>query len=370
MLPGPTIIRECPHCKSPFKEWTMASGNTMGAKWWTDGKMEASMLPNRNALVACPVCDKPVWIDEAKELARLKPLGYYAVVRDQAPEKSPYRDIEDQLEYSESPTVDVYKLALTLAELDADKQKHIRFRLWWLWNDVRRDSGVATPLTDQEVENLEKLIPLLDVSNQIGLMTKAEALRELGRFDECITLIDTNESRTESDGYAANILYWAEQCDPFVRQIQDVSWDFVRSGWEQLKKQQPPFEIDPSGPPVFKVQSDKWWVKVLGMLQHNWALVEETDEGMIVAYFAHDGGVHKGSSPYKYKQLKNRVAIVDSLEFECWVDAWAALSANGFTRASEAGENIYLYSPEGVLWDARATEPGIYSKQGYWKGQK
>lgn len=369
MLPGPTIIRECPHCKSPFKEWTMASGNTLGAQWWTDGKMEASMLPNRNSLVACPVCVKPVWIDEAKELARLKPVGYYAVEREEVPEESLYKDMEDQLEYSDSPTAEVYKLALNQPDLDADKKRYIRFRLWWLWNDARRETGVASALSDQEIENLEKLIPMLDISKQNGLLAKAEVFRELGRFDECIALIDSPEARTEN-GYAGNILYWAEQRDPYVREIQELSWDFVRSGWEQLKKQQPPFEIDPSGPPVFKIDSDSWWVKVLGMLQHNWALVEETDEGKIVAYFAHDAGIHKGPSPYKYKQLKNRVAIVDSLEFDCWVDAWAALHNNGFEHADEAGENIYLSTPVGVLYDARATEPGVYSKQGYWKGLK
>lgn len=109
---------------------------------------------------------------------------------------------------------------------------------------------------------------------------------------------------------------------------------------------------------------------MLGMLQHNWAIVEETDEGGIVVYFAHDEGIHKGPSPYKYKQLKNRIAIVDSLEFDCWVDAWAALQNNGFEHADEAGENINLSTPVGVLYDARATEPGVYSKQGYWKGAK
>lgn len=369
MLPGPTIIRECPHCKSPFKEWTMASGNTFGAKWWTDGNMNAPMLPKQNALVVCPTCCKPVWMDAAKTLGQVDRSRFNRETK-QLIKNSTYDGDEELVEFCKAPTFETYLEALKFQGLSTDAEKYIRFRLWWLWNDVRRDTGVAIPLTDQEVQNLESLMPLLDGAKQNDILAKAEALRELGRFDECIALIDTTESRTESDKYAANILYWAEQCDPYVRQIQDVPWDFIRSGWEQLKKQQPPFEIDPSGPPVFKVRSEKWWVKELGMLQHNWALVEETDEGMVVAYFVHDGGIYKGCSPYKNKQLKNRVAIVDSLEFECWVDAWAALQDNGFRHADEAGENIYLLTPVGVLYDARATETGVYSKQGYWKGPK
>lgn len=369
MLPGPTVIRECPHCKSPFKEWTLASGNTMRAKWWTDGNMNAPMLPMRNALVTCPTCCKPIWIDASRKLGQVD-RSRFDRVAGKLIKNSTYDGNEDDVEFCKSPTPVHYLEALESQNLSTDEERYIRFRLWWLWNDVRRDSGVATPLTDQEVQNLESLMLLLDGAKQNDILAKAEALRELGRFNECIALIDTPVVRTERDGYAANILYWAEQADPYVRELQELPWDFVRSGWERLKKKRPPFEIDPSGPPVFKVNSDSWWVKVLGMLQHNWALVEETDEGAIVVYFAHDEGIHKGPSPYKYKQLKNRVAIVDSLEFDCWVDAWAALRNNGFEHADEAGENIYLSSPEGVLWDARATEPGVYSKQGYWKVSK
>lgn len=42
MMPGKIIIREYPHCKGYFKEQTMASGNTFGARYWTDGKIEVS----------------------------------------------------------------------------------------------------------------------------------------------------------------------------------------------------------------------------------------------------------------------------------------------------------------------------------------
>ncbi len=361
MLPGPTIIRECSNCQSPFKEWTMASGNTIGASWWTDGKMEARMLPNRDALVLCPECGKPLWIDEAKELARLKPTRY-SFGASQPEEKTPYHDLEEQLQWCDTPTINAYLEALAELELDPDKEKYIRFRLWWRWNDTRRETCVATRLSEIEIENLERLIPLLDLSKEDGVLAKGEALRELGRFDECIALIDSPEARTES-GYAGNILYWAEQHDQYVREIEELHWDFARSGWEKLKKQRAPFEIDPNGPPVFRIESDVWWVKVLGMLQHNWALVDELDDGSAIVYFFHDesGGVGR---------LKNRIAIIDSLEFDSKIEAMLALKLNGFDHAEEAGENIYLSSPEGVPYDARETSRRIYSEEGYWRSVK
>ena len=43
MLPGPTIIRRCSACGNPIAQGTLASWNTFGARFWTDGKMEAPM---------------------------------------------------------------------------------------------------------------------------------------------------------------------------------------------------------------------------------------------------------------------------------------------------------------------------------------
>jgi len=38
-MPGPDIIRRCTGCGSGVTERTMLSGNTFGAKIWTDGKL-------------------------------------------------------------------------------------------------------------------------------------------------------------------------------------------------------------------------------------------------------------------------------------------------------------------------------------------
>ncbi len=63
--PGPTIVRECPKCRVPIEEPTMASGNTIGARFWSDGKMVAPMLPNYPWLVKCSKCKHLFWVDEA-----------------------------------------------------------------------------------------------------------------------------------------------------------------------------------------------------------------------------------------------------------------------------------------------------------------
>ena len=40
------IVRECPHCKAHVVQEETLSGNTIGAKFYTDGKREAKMLPD------------------------------------------------------------------------------------------------------------------------------------------------------------------------------------------------------------------------------------------------------------------------------------------------------------------------------------
>ena len=68
MLPGPTTIKRCPGCKGLLAEGTLASGNTLGATFWTDGKREAPMLPEMPWLVgrartSGPATSVPVSVD-------------------------------------------------------------------------------------------------------------------------------------------------------------------------------------------------------------------------------------------------------------------------------------------------------------------
>lgn len=72
MLPGPMIIKECSKCSNLIADCTIASGNTFGAEFWTDGKREAPMLPEQPWLVICPHCGSAVWIDDLEEIGRLE----------------------------------------------------------------------------------------------------------------------------------------------------------------------------------------------------------------------------------------------------------------------------------------------------------
>jgi hypothetical protein len=119
-------------------------------------------------------------------------------------------------------------------------------------------------------------------------------------------------------------------------------------------------------PPCFKISNRDWWAKVLGMLQHNWALIEEGAGGSVTVYFFHDGEVGMGCYGYSRAQLKGRYAIVDSLDFDSVQLAKDALSRNGFRLHGDEellGSDV---KPRGNFYDVRAMEEGVYSRQGNW----
>lgn len=124
--------------------------------------------------------------------------------------------------------------------------------------------------------------------------------------------------------------------------------------------------FDESGPALFPIASEDWWVKVLGMLQHNWALIEKTD-GKFIVYFFHDEGIaRRFLNGYTLRQLRNRCAVIDSLEFNTLEEAKSALSLNEFERLAENPGPWDGYQPHGNFYDSRSSEEGIYSKAGYW----
>lgn len=58
MMPGPPQILTCPHCGKTKEIMSLRSGNTIGAKTWSDNKRIAPMLPEISYVQKCPHCAK------------------------------------------------------------------------------------------------------------------------------------------------------------------------------------------------------------------------------------------------------------------------------------------------------------------------
>lgn len=201
---GPTLIKKCSICTGSIQENTLNSGNTFGAKYWTDGKREAPMLPDQPWLVKCPHCKSLIWIDEQKEIGSRK----FAIENSKYPESKPFI----------VPEIKDYFLVLEQTDLVHKKELYLRMHAWWIGNDVRRDkSKRKTPILEEEKDNLKALYKMLSISKHRIMM--AEIKRELGDFRnaELILKQTSNKKRLKVESL---ILELIKLENPFVAEIK------------------------------------------------------------------------------------------------------------------------------------------------------
>jgi len=204
--PGPDIIRESPICKSHIVQKTSASGNTFGARFWTDGKMIAPMLPDRPWLVKCPQCGALFWIDEAKEIGKQNPWDKHKVWP-----KAQKVNLPNEME--------ILNL-IASAKLSLKKELYARRQAWWLANDtVRMNAKPTFKFTAAQEDNLNALAKLLDENEPNQRIMKAEIFREIGKFLDCIKLLNKPFNKNHHTEVAALIKKLAAQKLKIVHEI-------------------------------------------------------------------------------------------------------------------------------------------------------
>lgn len=177
MMPGNTYVRECPHCSSKFTQPTMASGNTFGAKFWPDGKMDAPMMPEYPAYVGCPHCKGNFWVEDTKVV---KSFSY-----------NEEREIPDlTLDLNQNPipytvpTKKIYLQGLDDLNITKENEIYLRSKLMQLYNDVNRDQKVQKPAIAAQIENWNRLLEILDSNDTQEKLLKVEIYREMSNFEE------------------------------------------------------------------------------------------------------------------------------------------------------------------------------------------
>ena len=177
MLPGNTYVRECPHCFGKYTHSSMLSGNTFGAKFWLDGKMDAPMMPEYPAYAACPHCKGNFWVDDTKVV---KSFGY-----------DEEREIPDlTLDSNQNPipymvpTKKIYLQGLNDSNITKENEIYLRSKLMQIYNDVNRDQKVQKPAITPQIENWNRLLEILDPNDTQEKLLKVEIYREMGNFEE------------------------------------------------------------------------------------------------------------------------------------------------------------------------------------------
>jgi hypothetical protein len=257
MIPGPDIVIACPACGAPHRRASLRSGNTFCAPCWTDGKVEAWMLPESPRITRCQRCGGFFWVHHAEAVGSLEGWPVQGSEYDVLLERVGDQRVEVMARLRERSTLsfaevkallarvpvavaqalnkhDALELVRTLRAAGASaraqpvenespppepppewkaapyvahlseqelltalsaglaetrgEQTWLRIRAWWAGNaPFRRKDVPWVPLSARSPEareNLRILVGLFSEEDPSERLMKAEALRELERFEE------------------------------------------------------------------------------------------------------------------------------------------------------------------------------------------
>lgn len=199
-------IIACPHCDARYSLRDLYSGNLARAKYYSDGKTLAFMLPDSPVVTLCYGCSRFFWVHEAKDIGTFEWDKMIAYERRRA---KPVRFL----------TADEYFSALQAGIAQTrEKETYIRQRLWWALNDSVRDTPEkpADFLSDERwKKNAKALLALLDDKSIENKLMIAELHRNLGDFAECIRVLHSIDDEK---------LNWmkpqfAEECEKGNKQV-------------------------------------------------------------------------------------------------------------------------------------------------------
>lgn len=176
MIPGPVYHYKCPQCGCIHKRHSLTSGNTFGARFYSDGMVDAPMWPRISDIGKCTKCDTIFWPHKEKTVARYR---WDDVNRPEA-------DTARMLGMK-----DHYRALETGLASTNDEEFYIRQQLWWWQNDMLRDDpdDPESIMNTRYEENCRAMIGLLNYDNLNERITIAELHRNLGNFDECRRII-------------------------------------------------------------------------------------------------------------------------------------------------------------------------------------
>jgi hypothetical protein len=353
-------IWDCLHCSHPFSTIDFGWSSRWSTSTRSDGKLESS---NKRppAWIKCPHCSALINFDQHKlrqdekeehEHQDKQETESKIVEGDQALDVAPLHLLLEPQDF-----IDLAKLNLS------EQMGELNFYLaaWHRLNDLREIEG-RRRLRPEDCSFFELILADLNgINSNSGqhALYKAEILRELERFDEAQVVLDREFYQNELESHAEQLLRAIERFDSlpflFAPKDRDGDYEFVMEWRARRYVPEMPEDTDELlDPPIFKINNREWWIKVLGMMSHNWALIEVNVDHAATVYFFQD-------TPHP-----DRPAVIDSLNFENVLAAQQGLRRNGFSLLKKTPGPWLGDVPKGHFYDNRASGNLIYSKLGFW----
>lgn len=172
MNPGHPRILTCPFCGAEKEVLSLLSGNTFGAKTWSDNKQEAPMFPTVSYVQKCPQCTK-----------------YYIISRQKARySESGFSEELGTLDYKEM--VSAYNQLKAEGFTSKNEELGVRILLLHSYNDIQRHHNPKGIDLDDADKELYRQNMLWLIENWAGDdMMKAELYREIGEMEKAKILI-------------------------------------------------------------------------------------------------------------------------------------------------------------------------------------
>jgi len=232
---GGIIIKKCPHCSALVSEFELSSVFIREKHAWTDGLIFLDGYPYYPSIAMCHNCAGYYWVADAEVVGEI-PL----------PREEMKRVIDQHPDWEKVPLIrgvneDGYwdALASGLAST-REKEKKLRVLIWWKSNDPFRDNPepAEIPRSSDAMLNLERLIELFCENEPGDMLYRAEALRQLGRFDESIAVLELI-SATEVRAARYQIMQLASENSSGLARLEDLGsrWRGRGTDWPSTADQ-------------------------------------------------------------------------------------------------------------------------------------
>ncbi len=149
MLPGPDIYYKCPKCEKVIKIESILSGNTFGAKQYSDGRMFAPMMPEYPRITACRKCGNIYWLKDEYEVSGYIPSKKHPLISQEEYDENEYMNKKNMRAKFLMP--DQYNDALNNKIYETRQEEiFLRIRFWWCVNDKIRAVLNGNPFNNEE----------------------------------------------------------------------------------------------------------------------------------------------------------------------------------------------------------------------------
>jgi len=212
---------QCPHCLAVQEVEYAISGSNFHSTYWSDGFEYTPLWIDKPKIIKCWNCGKLLWAEELAEYSG-ETENWYRPDRDQSsvyqinPDKPFYKryDKLSQEDYHHILENSLYQESLTELEvrLLAFWARNDRYRYPAGWfddvvlgaednspeqidvtlQDIEPNPGILEFASVREIRNMKAMLEMLAAPTEEGSKyLQAELLRELGRFEEALQVLDS-----------------------------------------------------------------------------------------------------------------------------------------------------------------------------------